>query len=96
MPALRQLLAADVDDQRTNPMAVLRGAVRYPTRVLQAAGVPAVVRDEFAERAFPDDLYDLAPATWADIDPALHEPGLTWSAAKAHTVLARRRAEGMR
>jgi hypothetical protein len=96
MPALHRLLTTDVDEQRTNPLALLRGAVRYPTRVLQAAGVPPVVRDEFAERAFPADLYDLTPATWADVDPALHEPGLTWSAAKAHMVLARRRAEGMR
>ena len=25
-------------------------------------------------RVFPDDVYDLAPATWADIDPALQDP----------------------
>ena len=31
-----------------------------------------------------------------DLDPALHEPGLRWGAAKAHVVLARRRAEGRR
>ena len=60
------------------------------------AGVPAVVRDEFAERAFPGDVYDLAIASFADLDTALHEPGLVWGAAKAHVVLARRRAEGLR
>lgn len=93
---VRALLARDVDDQPTGPLAVLRSAVRYPTEVLAAAGVPGVVRDEFAERAFPDDLYDLAPATFADVDPGLHEAGLVWGAAKAHVVLARRRAEGRR
>ncbi|MGH9137409.1 MAG: hypothetical protein ACRD0G_10240 [Acidimicrobiales bacterium] len=93
---VRALLATDVDEQRANPLAVLRRAVRYPTSVLREAGVPPVVRDEFAERAFPDDDYDLAPATWSDVDPALHEPGLVWGAAKAHVVLARRRAEGKR
>jgi hypothetical protein len=95
-PAVRQLLASDVDDQRANPLAVLRRAVRYPTEVLRAAGVEPPRRDEFAERAFPDDVYDLSPATWADVDPSLHERGVVWGAAKAHVVLARRRREGLR
>jgi hypothetical protein len=95
-PQVRALLETDVDAQRTGPLAVLRDAVRYPAEVLAAAGVPAVVRDDFAERAFPDDAYGLAPAAFADLDPGLHEPGLVWGAAKAHTVLARRRAEGRR
>ena len=93
---MRALLEADVDEQAAGPLALLREAVRHPTAVLAAAGVAPVARDEFAERAFPDDAYDLAPATFADVDPALHEPGLVWGAAKAHVVLARRRAEGRR
>jgi len=83
MPVLRALLAADMDAQATTPMAVLRAAVRYPTEVLAAAGVPEVARDRFAEAAFPDDVYDLTPATFADIDPQLADLGLTWGAAKA-------------
>ena len=59
-------------------------------------GVPPVVRDEVAEQAIPDDVYDLAPGAWADVDDALTEPGLTWGAAKAYVVLARRRSEGRR
>ncbi len=93
---VRGLLELDVDAQRTGPLAVLREAVRYPTGVLRDAGVPEVVRDEFAEQIFPDDAYDLAIASFADLDPALHEPGLVWGAAKAHVVLARRRASGQR
>ncbi len=93
---VRALLETDVDEQATGPLAVLREAVRYPTEVLVGAGVPPVARDEFAERAFPDDVYDLAPATFADLDPALQGPGLTWGAAKAHVVLSRRRSEGRR
>lgn len=89
---LRRLLALDVEAQPTNPLAILRAAVAHPTAVLAAAGVPPVVRDEFAERAFPDDVYDLSPASFADVDPSLHDPGLVWGAAKAHVVLARRRA----
>jgi hypothetical protein len=89
---VRALLALDVDAQTTGPLAVVRTAVRYPTEVLAAAGVAHVVRDEFTERAFPEDVYDLAPAAFADLDPALHDAGLVWGAAKAHVVLSRRRA----
>jgi hypothetical protein len=96
VPALRALLALDIDEQRVNPLTLLRRAVRYPTEVLAEAGVAPVVRDAFDERAFPDDPYGLTPATFADIDPALHEPGLAWGAAKAHVHLVRRRAEGRR
>lgn len=95
-PRIRELLETDVDSQRTGPLALLREAVRFPTAVLAAAGVPAVSRDEFAERSFPDDVYDLSPASFADLDPELHEPGLVWGAAKAHVILARRRREGRR
>jgi len=89
---IRRLLSLDVDEQRTNPLSIVRRAVRYPTQVLQAAGVPPVRRDEFAEHAFPDDIYDLSPASFDDVDPSLHEPGLLWGAAKAHVHLSRRRS----
>ena len=56
--------------------------------MLEAAGVPPVVRDPFAEERFPDDPYGLTPASLAAVDPALAEPALTWGAAKA---LAHRR-----
>lgn len=92
-PQVIALLRQDVDDQRSTPLAVVRGAVRYPTDVLRSAGVPPVVRDEMAESAFPEDLYDLSPATFADLAPELAEAGLVWGAAKAHVVLSRRRGE---
>jgi hypothetical protein len=95
-PRVRALLALDVDDQRTGPLAIIREAVPFPTAVLREAGVEPVERDEFAARQFPDDVYDLAPATFADLDPDLHETGLVWGAAKAHVHLARRRADGHR
>jgi hypothetical protein len=95
-PRVRALLLTDIDEQRTSPLALVRGAVRFPTAVLEQAGVPEVERDPFTVRQFPDDPYDLTPASFADLDPALHEPGLTWGAAKAHVHLARRRREGRR
>jgi hypothetical protein len=93
-PQIRALLALDIDEQRTGPLAILRSAVRFPTAVLLAADVPARKRDEFAQRQFPDDLYDLNLAAFVDLDPDLHETGLIWGAAKAHVHLSRRRAEG--
>ncbi len=94
MAELVALFDTDVDAQRTNPLSVLRAAVRFPTEVLAAHGVPARSRDEFAVRAFPADVYGLSPATWDDVDESLREPGLIWGAWKAKTVLDRRRAEG--
>jgi hypothetical protein len=85
---MHALLAADIDEQRSTPLTVLRAAVRYPTEVLAAAGVPPVERDPIQVRLLPNDLYDLSPASFADVDPSLAEPGLVWGAAKA---LAHRR-----
>jgi hypothetical protein len=64
--------------------------VKYPTAVLRQAGVPPVDRDRFRQEAFPDDFYDLSPASWSDIDPSLTEPGINWGAAKAFEHRRRR------
>lgn len=89
---MRALLATDIDRQGAGPLQVLRAATSHAQAVLEQLGMPPVVRDEFAERSFPDDAYDLVPATWSDVDPALHEPGIAWGAAKAFVHKARRRA----
>jgi hypothetical protein len=89
-PQVRALLATDVDQQWTNPLAILRRTVAFPTDVLRKAGVAPVARDSFAVNVFPDDIYDLAPASFADVDPALTEAGIEWGAAKAHIILNRR------
>ena len=93
---LISLLRTDVDSQRQNPLMLYRSAVVHPTGLLVAAGVPASTRDEFHQRVFAGDRYGLSPATWADIDERLHEPGLYWGAWKAAVILHRRRAEGRR
>jgi hypothetical protein len=83
--SVRTLLEADIDQQATTPLALLRGAVRYPTAVLEQAGVAPVERDPLDEQMFPSDIYGLAPATLADLDPSLLDLGLAWGAAKAWT-----------
>lgn len=88
---VRDLLRLDIDQQTTNPLSVLRWAVKFPTEVLLEAGVAPIVRDGFARENFPDDPYGLTPASFSDVDERLHEPGLVWGAAKAHVHLSRRR-----
>jgi hypothetical protein len=80
---LRRLLAADIDEQWTTPLDLVRSAVRYPTALLAELGVPPIERDEFSVRRFPQDIYALAPASLADLDPSLTEIGIVWGAAKA-------------
>jgi hypothetical protein len=91
VPALRALMRVDAEAQRANPLQLLRDGVRHATAVLAAHGVPPVRRDQLQQETLPLDVYDIAPATWADIGADLVEPGITWSAAKAHVVLTRRR-----
>lgn len=88
---LGALLRLDVDEQATTPLAILRGAVAGPTDLLAGHGVPPRPADPSLVERFPADVYGLGPAAWADIDPALHEPGMVWGAWKAMTVLRRRR-----
>jgi hypothetical protein len=90
-PELRRLLGMDVDRQRANPLALVRRAVSYPTEVLAAAGVPPVVRDDYDEAHFPDDVYGLTPWTFTDLDPSLRDVALVWGAAKARASMVRHR-----
>ena len=89
---LRALFAVDPAQQQATPLEVVRTAYREPTAVLAAAGVPPIVRDEFDERAWPDDDYGLVPRTLGDLgDPELAPLHLAWGMAKATAIRARRR-----
>jgi hypothetical protein len=80
---LRELLAADAGAQRSTPLQVVRSAYREPTALLRSFGIPPVVRDEFDERAWPDDDYGLAPQGLGDLgDPDLGPLLLAWGMAK--------------
>lgn len=93
---LSRVLATDVDDQRENPLHVLRRGSRRIAAFLAAESVPAPVRDEFEERAMPDDVYGIGPLAWRDLGERVHEAGIEWGAWKAAVVLTRRREEGKR
>ncbi len=89
VPALWDLFARDPDEQRVTPLQIVRSAFVEPTAVLRAAGVPEVVRDEYAERGWPDDVYGLVVESFADLDPDLVPWQMVWGAAKATVMRAR-------
>lgn len=90
---IRSLLELDIDDQWTNPLTLIRTAIKYPNQILRDACVPTVNRDAQAKRFHPDDVYGLIPSSFADLGPTANDLGLSWGAAKAHVHLRRRRAE---
>lgn len=94
--ALATLLATDPDEQRSNPLQVIRSASRFANAELAVLGVDAPERDEFDTRAMPDDTYALGPLAWIDLGQDVHEAGIEWGAWKAATVIMRRRAEATR
>ena len=84
---LRELFAADLADQHATPLQIVRTAVREPTQVLAALGVPPVRRDPFDEQALPADRYDLVPRSLGDLgDADLGAQLLVWGLAKSKLV----------
>ena len=93
--ALRDLFATDAANQRTTPLEIVRSAAREVTAVLADVGIPPVERDAFAERAFPDDVYGVTPATLADLgDEDLGPLQLAWGLAKTQVLRADRALPG--
>ncbi len=88
---LRSLFALDVEEQRSTPLEIVRRAYREPTAVLAAVGIPPVERDDFAERAWPDDTYGLVVHGLGDLgDEDLAPLQMAWGLAKAKVMRARR------
>lgn len=92
LDALSRLLEQEAWEQRRNPLEMVRGATTALTVELASLGARPVPRDEFKERSFPDDVFDLAPATWSDVHPDLHEVGLEWGAWKAAAIMSYRKS----
>lgn len=90
---LHELLSLDVLEQRSNPLAIFRQATRSVSELLTQIGCTPKARDEFDERSFPDDIFGLSPATWADIDETMVEPGIEWGAWKAATIMMRKKKQ---
>jgi len=81
---LYELAGADLDDQRTTPLAAVRSAVSgAPTAILAQAGIPLPATAPGEARARSGDKYGLAPDSWAEVDDELAELALQWGAVKA-------------
>jgi hypothetical protein len=83
LPVLRVLLDADVDAQAATPLQVLRDAVSYATTALDAVAVPPLARDRFLAERFPEDRYDLIPASMGVLGGDVEDLAIAWGAAKA-------------
>lgn len=88
---LGRLAEADVDAQRTTPLAALRDACAPVTALLRDAGLPVTGPAAGTSPGTPTDPYGLAPPSWAAVDPELAELALAWGAAKAAAHLSRHR-----
>jgi hypothetical protein len=89
---LRRLFELDPAAQRSTPLEIIRSLRREATEVLEAAGVPEVVRDPFETRAFPDDVYGIVLKTPAELgDDELGGALLAWGLGKARVLRARAR-----
>ena len=94
---LHELFSTDAAAQTATPLEIVRSAYREPTVVLESAGIPAVERDAFDERAWPDDRYGLVPRTLGDLgDPDFAPLALAWGMAKAAVLRARVEGSGDR
>lgn len=89
--ALTTLLASDPEKQRDNPLHVLRSASRFANQTLASMEVGTPQRDEFEQRAMPEDTYAIGPLAWIDLGQLVHEAGIEWGAWKAAVIISRRR-----
>ena len=87
---LRAFFALDVAQQRTTPLAIVRTLRTEATEVLARAGVPAVERDPYEVRAFPDDIYGIVPHALTELgDDDLGPTLLVWGLGKSAVLRAR-------
>jgi len=86
---LSALFAADATEQRSTPLEIVRTATGDVAALLASVGIPPVERDAFDERAFPEDVYGITPASLADLgDDDLGPLQLAWGLAKTRVLRA--------
>jgi hypothetical protein len=87
-------LLAVVEDLRPVPprvLGVLQEAVPYPAGVLEQARVPRARRDRLAIKLYPDDVYNVAPRSLAELHPMMPELLASWEEARFAVVRERYR-----
>lgn len=79
-----QMLATAPSELRMNPLSVLRSSTRFLGEVLKRAGIEEPRRDSFLVEQFPDDVYNLNPASFSELSERLGPMGIAWGAARAY------------
>lgn len=88
-------LLTAVEDLRPVPpraLGVLQEAVAYPAGVLTQERVPRARRDRLAMKLYPDDVYNIAPRSLAELHPLMPELLASWEEARFAVVRERYRA----
>lgn len=85
--ALDELLVEPFERQRRGPLEVFQEAMRFPTVALTGAGRDPIGRDASVVNALPGDIYDLAPASSAQLGEEVWHAHVRWGAAKAATFV---------
>ncbi|HSG79468.1 MAG TPA: hypothetical protein VLD62_07815 [Acidimicrobiia bacterium] len=83
---LESLLSVPYAQQTRSPLEVFQEAMRFPTEVLDAAGVEPPDRDAVVGNALPGDRHDLAPASSQDLGEGPWRAHIAWGAAKAVAI----------
>lgn len=83
---LGRVLGDPFASQRRSPLEIFRSALRHPTQALSQAAVEPPRRDPAARDAFPEDVYDLAPASSQSLGEAAWQAHIAWGIAKAEAV----------
>lgn len=91
--SLTRLFALDVEEQRLNPLHVLRQRAEIVTTALARLGASPTSRDEFDSVSMPDDIYGIGPMTWRDLGDNVHDAGITWGAWKAAVIISRHKSD---
>ena len=85
------LLAAVEDLRPVTPRVLdaLQEAVIYPAGVLRDARIPKARRDRSAMKLFPNDVYNVAPRSLAELHPMMPELLASWEVARMTIFHAR-------
>ena len=84
---LGALLAQPFTLQRRGPLELFQEAMRFPTEVLVEEGRDPVERAAAVVNALPGDIFDLAPASSAQLGDDVWQAHLRWGAAKAAAIV---------
>lgn len=84
---LDTLLAQPYNQQRRGPLELFQEAMRFPTEVLAEEGHDPIEREAAVVNALPGDIFDLAPASSAQLGDAVWQAHLRWGAAKAAAIV---------